>query len=437
MMPPCPEKGASSIMRGPAGGTGRDGRRLMVLAISFAVLFAMLLAVPGAVPALTASGATGQDELQSLNRQLEQTRSKDRVLDLELKKLLQEIGRLRTESIAVANDAQEHETLLDNLEGEVAGLERNLAAAQTQLHIQYRRIGGILTALTRLSENPPQAVFLQPGEPLDTVRSAMLLRVAVPAVEDQARDLRRDIDALVHVRRDLGDKMDQLAAAEARLSERQARLESLLAEKKRLSQDKTERSRTLKREIDDLVRKSATLKELIAGLDAVDKAGSGDAADAASNGGPLPEYARPQELRRFPVDGVIPAPVRGRLVHRYGDSTGFGQTARGITVAARGAARVTAPFDGRVVFAGPFRKFGRVLIIEHDGGYHTVLAGFARIDVIRGQWVLAGEPVGMLPERDRSGAGDGKPRLYAELRRDGKPVNPLRWITAESIGNNG
>ena len=116
--------------------------------------------------------------------------------------------------------------------------------------------------------------------------------------------------------------------------------------------------------------------------------------------------------------------MRGRLIGRYGESSNFGNTVRGIRLETRSEAQVVTPFDGKVVFAGPFRTYGQVLIIEHRGGYHTILAGLGLVDVVVGQWLLAGEPVGLMATPKVA-----KPILYVELRRDGQPINPLPWIT--------
>ncbi|MEQ9447676.1 MAG: peptidoglycan DD-metalloendopeptidase family protein, partial [Rhodospirillaceae bacterium] len=99
--------------------------------------------------------------------------------------------------------------------------------------------------------------------------------------------------------------------------------------------------------------------------------------------------------------------------------------ARGITIKGRAGAPVIAPFDGIIAFAGPFRGYGRLLIIEHSEGYHTLLAGLARIDGAVGQMVLAGEPVGLM---ETAGAAN----LYVELRRDGQPINPLPWLAGRA-----
>ena len=118
-------------------------------------------------------------------------------------------------------------------------------------------------------------------------------------------------------------------------------------------------------------------------------------------------------------------PAVGRLVGRYGQATKGGLTRKGISVETLPGAQVVAPYDGRVVFADAFRGYGRLLIIEHGEGYHSLLAGLARIDTAIGQWVLAGEPVGVMGR-----TGKGKPTLYVELRRKGQPINPLPWLAA-------
>ncbi|MDP7182960.1 MAG: peptidoglycan DD-metalloendopeptidase family protein, partial [Alphaproteobacteria bacterium] len=116
----------------------------------------------------------------------------------------------------------------------------------------------------------------------------------------------------------------------------------------------------------------------------------------------------------------------GRLVTRYGESSSTaGLAARGLTLATRKEARVVAPYDGEVVFTGPFRGYGKILIIAHGEGYHLLLAGLSRIDSAVGQALLAGEPVGVMGRPENS-----EPNLYMELHHKGEPINPLPWLAA-------
>jgi septal ring factor EnvC (AmiA/AmiB activator) len=114
--------------------------------------------------------------------------------------------------------------------------------------------------------------------------------------------------------------------------------------------------------------------------------------------------------------------VSGRVARRYGETDELGQSARGVALETRPGAQVVAPFDGRIMFAGPFRGYGQILIIEHGDGYHSLLAGLERIDGAVGQWLVAGEPVGAMK------SGGAKPKLYLELRRHGQPINPLPFL---------
>jgi septal ring factor EnvC (AmiA/AmiB activator) len=160
---------------------------------------------------------------------------------------------------------------------------------------------------------------------------------------------------------------------------------------------------------------------------------------------------QPANFRNFPDAGKIDAknpifaPARGRILTHFGDATDTGGASKGLVLETRPGAQIVAPFDGRIAFEGPFRSYGQILIIEHGGGYHTVLAGLDRVDAVVGQWLLAGEPVGsMAPvgaplyalKSADGGSGDisaaGRPKLYLELRRNGQPVDPVPWFgTAE------
>ncbi|MBY0335289.1 MAG: peptidoglycan DD-metalloendopeptidase family protein, partial [Acetobacteraceae bacterium] len=140
-----------------------------------------------------------------------------------------------------------------------------------------------------------------------------------------------------------------------------------------------------------------------------------------------PAEARPPEARppepRAP-DGTRPLPVAGQVLRGFG-SPGDGGPAQGLTLGATAQARVVTPCAGRVAYAGPFRSYGRLVIVDCGGGEHVVLAGLDRLDAQGGQRVLAGEPVGTLP-------GNAPARLYMELRRGGAPVDPRPWLGLRS-----
>jgi septal ring factor EnvC (AmiA/AmiB activator) len=122
--------------------------------------------------------------------------------------------------------------------------------------------------------------------------------------------------------------------------------------------------------------------------------------------------------------GSMLYPVSGRIIKRYGEDDGFGSSTKGLTISARSGAQIVAPYAGQILFAGPFKGYGQILIIDHGGGYHSLLAGMDEISGVVNQWVVAGEPVGSMRSDAQS------PSLYLELRRQGQPINPLPWLVA-------
>ncbi len=143
----------------------------------------------------------------------------------------------------------------------------------------------------------------------------------------------------------------------------------------------------------------------------------------ASLGGPFVATMPDLPSIRSAKGGLAP-PVVGRIVGTFGEVDAVGIKRKGVVLRARARAPVVAPFDGRVLFAGPFRSYGRILVIDHGEGYHSLLAGLGRVDVELGQGLLAGEPVGVTSSPE----GGGRPDLYVEIRHNGDPIDPLLWL---------
>jgi septal ring factor EnvC (AmiA/AmiB activator) len=139
------------------------------------------------------------------------------------------------------------------------------------------------------------------------------------------------------------------------------------------------------------------------------------------------------------LKGALRMPVEGEVVQEFGDDDGTGHALQGMVVSARSGAVVQAPADGWVVYAGPFRSYGQLLIMNAGDEYHVVMAGMDRIDVSPGQFVVAGEPVAEMGETRLAGAAalalaSSQPTLYIEFREDGRPVDPAPWWANETSG---
>jgi septal ring factor EnvC (AmiA/AmiB activator) len=398
--------------------------------------------------------AAGQERLETIEKAVQEDRAKAEQLQRKAEDLELEIQALRVESIAAARKAQDFETSLSEIETQLAALETQEAATIAALNTRRAQMGGTLAALQRIALQPAEALAVSPATPVDTVRSAMLLRVAIPAIERRATDLRRELGELASLRQEIAVQRNRLADTGQSLLDERERLSTLILRKsearaattaeQQAALERAERMATEANDLRDLLDRVAIESQAQAEREAraeAERLAQEQAARAAQEtqvaavptipappesqpDRPQTALARPANIRPFPETGAsLVLPARGKVIVRYGQSRGDVGSAKGITIAARRGAQVVAPFDGKVVYAGNFRRYGQILIIEHDGRYHTLIAGFDRIDAVVGQWLLAGEPVGILGISET-----GTAELYLELRRAGQPINPLPWL---------
>lgn len=385
-----------------------------------AVLIVLAAVVFAAAPA---SAQDAEGKLEDVERKLEADKERKSVLDRETRRLQREVGKLRKKMIAAADKVQKHEAAMTEIEARIARLDEKSAALEESLQGQRGRLAVTLAALQRLAINPTAAVLARPGKPDDTVRSALLLRTVIPHIEKNASTLQKDIVELAALRRAAEAERTQLAAKGRELEAGRTEVETLLTRKRGFyERTAAEREEAAKR-IKSLRKEAASLKDLLARLDkGKPRKLHGKKKARGKKPGSLSGKLRDFEKSR----GRMKLPARGSIARQFGERNDLGHTSRGLVIQTREGARAVAPFDGKVVFAGPFKNMGQILIIEHRGGYHTILAGFSRIDSLPDQWVLAGEPVGIVGQYEA-----GRPSLYVELRKQGKPINPLPWMTAQ------
>lgn len=399
---------------------------------------------------------TPQDQLQAVEKALEASRQQQQELGQQASFLAAELERMRIEEVAAAQSAQAHEEALTRLEAQVASLTQEEQAKTAELNRERQAQTQLATALLRLARYPPSGLALAEGTPVDLLRGGILLSAAVPPLVERANLLSIELKTLVDLR-------DQIREAEAShriesdsLAKEEARIHDLIGEKAALQEKTAQDAAATAQQVAKLAAQASDLKDLIdraeaeARQRAADAAkeretelaalappptverGSGPEVQAALPSPALIDPTRPASIRPFSAArGRMVYPAAGSVVVSFGGSDSAGESSKGITLETRSGAQVVAPFDGRVVFAGPFKGYGRILIIGHGDGYHSLVAGLDKIDSSVGQWLVAGEPIGTMP------AGEAKPRLYLELRHDGQPINPLPWLATRDAKVNG
>ncbi len=386
-----------------------------------------------------------KNELRSIEREFEQEKKERARLKRQSGGLAREVADLRKEMIAAARRAQEGEETLSNVETMLDQLNAQVAEKREDLTARRRQMTGTLAALERLALLPPEALIAWRESAGDSIRSALLLRTIIPALNTRSRALASDLESLAGLRVEIKTRHDELLETTLALDEERARLEALIGRKKALRLKVEKDSKKTAARMRKLAAEAENLRELVLGLDEEsvmtvpprpeERPKEADLSEEAENDRDETETAAlsPLDDRSYlpsqrPISrakGRLLLPVRGKILEKYGDSMASGLSSKGVRLETRDAARVVAPYDGEVVFAGPFRGYGQLLIIAHGEGYHILLAGISRIDSVVGQRVLAGEPVGVM----RKSKNDN-PSLYIELRRKGEPINPLPWMVA-------
>ena len=364
------------------------------------------------------ASASAQDkrDLEKIERQIKASQKQREALDQERRTLEKGVSTLRRNLIRAARTAQEQESVLSRLEAKLPELKKSAAERHRALNDRRQQMTGTLAALERLSRNPPQALLLSNAKPLKIVRSALLLRAALPHLRARAVALRQDLGEITMVRTELENRQRKIKSATATLETKRDRLNALMVHKAVERRRMIKATRQVNNRLASLSERAESLRELFVHLQ--------------KSARPKPKIRRPQtaSLPDAPIAkpdfGAMTQPARGKLVQRFGQDTKTGSSAKGATFETRLRAQVVAPFDGKVVFAGPFKGYGQILIIQHGDAYHTLLAGIARVDATLGQLLLAGEPIGVM------GSQEAVTRLYVEVRRKGQPVNPLPWFTA-------
>jgi septal ring factor EnvC (AmiA/AmiB activator) len=366
-------------------------------------------AVPGRAMARMPSSA---EQLQALNSRIQQQAPQVAAAKQKSDALSAEAASLRKKLIATA--------------AQISGLERDretqtqriaeLTAEDARLSAGFARdrvaVTQLLAVLQRLQHDMPPALALKPGDALGAARGSMLIGASLPPVYARAAALSRRLESLARTRRELAQKRVQADATEKSLTQARAQLAVLLEEKEREAQDAAGTYGTLQKELAVIAAEAADFQALltrIARLRRGQGAENGVITVESRAGGGFEAIAR----------GSLLPPVVGTLLP---SGSGSGP---GASFAVLPGAQVIAPADGKVLFAGPYHKSGQVLILEISTGYDLVLAGLGQVTVRPNDELLAGEPVGTMPGKD----GDG--RLYFELRRDGKGLDPAPWLSLE------
>ena len=375
-----------------------------------------------------------------------------RGIQAEIESIRMDKARLMDALIATTARVQDAERGVAAADQRLISLSDKAAALGRSLESRRGAIVEILAALERMGANPPPAILVRSGDMAEAVRAATLLSAMTANLKAETERLSHDVDDLSSTRASMAQQRQTLAEAVASLTREKVRLSALVDARKESLSSAEEALGFQQKRAADLANHAATLKDLIARLDAEEarRKAAEQAARAADERTAQEIEARAekaqdvQPARLHPgvafseIRGRLPLPVAGTILKTFGSSDGLGGTEHGVLVAALAGALVSSPADGQVLYCGAYRSYGRLLIIDAGEGYYVLLAGLERTYVSRGEAVLSGEPVGVIGDGSvkmaaAAAVGAAQPVLYIELRKDGTAIDPGPWWAKTDI----
>ena len=386
----------------------------------------------------TAAKAAGvsKDELKKVEKQVLEQSLEHKKLQAQATQINLEISAVNKEMIKTAKKIQNNEDRLTLMENQLTLLEKDLQKTQETFTKEDIYLIDLLAALQNLAMKPTESLLVQPLSPVEIIRSAMILRETVPYLEENAANLRAKLQNISLKKDKIEKQIAEISKQKVLLQSEHARMTQLARKKSRLRNSVEIKSEQTKKNMDKLASQAQDLRDLLSKLEKQRLEKERKEAERRRKEEVLKklEEKKSDDLIKSETPaitniasgfakakGSLAMPARGVITTRYGEQKVKGVSSKGLTVSTRAKAQVISPFDGAVVFAGPFRGYGDMIIVEHGDGYLSLLAGLGSIDVEPGQMLLAGEPVGQMPEETNS-------ELYIEIRKDNHPINPAAWF---------
>ena len=378
-----------------------------------------------------------ETELGAVEEELATSTAAQQKIQSEVAAALAEQDAISTKLIDLANIIQGQETAVSAIEERILTLRKEAIVIRADLAEKQDVMSELLAGLQRLEQNPPPALVVEPHDVLAALRGAMMFGAIVPELRAEAELLVEKLSRLDHVRVGIEAEKTVLAQNIAGLKLSQIKLDQLVAQKRRLVFDHTGKLQSEQKRSIELADKAKSLKQLLAGLAAAEKLAE---IEKSKQDKALAAEKKRQEAALFKPSlkfsqsrGRLQYPAQGQIIKAFGADDGLGSALRGIAVATRKAAQVTTPVDALVEFAGPFRSYGQLLILNAGGGYLVLMAGMHDISTGIGQSIKAGEPVGTMGEGPSSVTllGDQmeepRPVLYIEFRNNGGAIDSAPW----------
>lgn len=381
--------------------------------------------------------AEESSELSTIEQQLELSKAEQDRIAADIMAAEEEQQELSEKLVDISQRIQSQEAAITDSEGELLKMNKEEVVILSGLAAKQDVLSELLAGLQRLEQNPPPALVVEPNDVLAALRGAIMFGSIVPELRGQAEELAANLARLQELRANVKNGKEALRADIARLKDSKAELDDLVARKRELVVSANAALEAERQRAAELAAKAKNLKQLLVSLEEAKKQRDAEEANKSQaeelHRKKLKEAAEQPRVAFARTKGKLAYPAQGQILKRFGDDDGLGGSLMGLVIATREAAQVTAPADGRVEFAGPFRSYGQVLIINPGSGYHLLMAGLGNMTAQTGDFLRAGEPVGEMGLGPSSVTllgdviQDKRPILYVEFRNSTEAIDSTPW----------
>jgi len=392
----------------------------MIVRIFVALVMLVCLSGP-------AGAANPRDEWERNQARMKEAETEGEKLEQEQKKLQDELAALQKKLVPSADQVQRFEAELSASEDKLLILNSQLAKKEAELDQMKKRQSKMAMAALSLSQTPPEAVVMLPGEQLKTMQAARALELTTKSLEQEAQSIQQQWQELQALRAKVMKNREGVERQKINLGKEQQGMLAEVQKRKELQRQLNHKQAKQAEAMVKLTREAEDIKELLAALDrqqktqAEEEKSDGEFGELVQEDKPLKKGSKSKPRAFASAKGAIRPPAAGKVVQHFGSAREANETNKGITIKTRTNAQVTAPYDGEVVYADTFLRYGRMVILRHSDDFHTLMAGLKRIDVQVGEFLLEGEPIGAMGD-------ESSVRLYFELRKNNQSIDPVPWL---------
>lgn len=353
-------------------------------------------------------------------------------LEQQASKIKADLNSVNQKMILAAKKIQQGEDEIRQKQEELEKLQQHLDKSEIKFNSEREMLIETLTALQSLALRPSDAVLAQPLSPVEIMRSSILLRGSIHSLKERAEIIRQGIEDIGSQKAEIAKRLQDLEKENKQLADRHAEMKKMSQQKSQMFSQISTQSKEAQQKAAKLAKQANSLRDLLDKLEKQkalqqrqmaekERLARQRAADKVrADKGLLPEKSGSVNFAR--AKGKLSRPARGPVITKFHQEMSKGVVSNGIDIKTASNAQVIAPYEGTVIFAGPFKNFANLLIIDHGDGYTSLLSGLAETDAKVGQTLLTGEPVGNMPSGNNA-------KLHMEIRQNNHPLNPTDWMT--------